>query len=154
MDSWSRTCQCQYGVTLLGLSGVELGNFLIRRVVRELQREFPQRLTRFVTLSPIPGFKKWLDTHIKLGGGEQGMQISMNSERASDLQVCLNAPSCIIKVQRVNHPIYSEFQVACGGFIMILGSHFLVDNNRSCIVLEPRSTTVLCKLVGTLKVLA
>lgn len=55
----------------VGLSGVELGNCLIRRVVQELQREFPQELTTFVTLSPIPGFKAWLDTHLKLST-EQG----------------------------------------------------------------------------------
>ena len=54
-----------------GLSGVELGNFLIRRVVRALQQEFPQELTTFVTLSPIPGFRAWLDTHLKLST-EQG----------------------------------------------------------------------------------
>ncbi len=56
----------------IGLSGVELGNFLIRRVVRELQREFPQELTTFVTLSPIPGFRKWLGTHLKLNTEKKG----------------------------------------------------------------------------------
>ena len=45
---------------------MELGNFLIRRVVRALQQEFPQELKTFVTLSPIPGFKSWLDTYLRL----------------------------------------------------------------------------------------
>ncbi|KAM6222844.1 malonyl-CoA decarboxylase, mitochondrial [Rhynchocyon petersi] len=46
-------------LTQQGLQGVELGTFLIKRVIRELQREFPQ-LGAFSSLSPIPGFTKWL----------------------------------------------------------------------------------------------
>ncbi len=38
-----------------GLAGISFGNFLIKRVVNKLQREFPQ-LKRYATLSPIPGF--------------------------------------------------------------------------------------------------
>ncbi|KAF9539764.1 hypothetical protein EC957_005058 [Mortierella hygrophila] len=43
----------------LGLSGIELGNFLIKRVVRSLKVEFPQ-IETFSTLSPIPGFRTWI----------------------------------------------------------------------------------------------
>ncbi|XP_021787902.2 malonyl-CoA decarboxylase, mitochondrial isoform X1 [Papio anubis] len=46
-------------LTQQGLQGVELGTFLIKRVVKELQREFPH-LGVFSSLSPIPGFTKWL----------------------------------------------------------------------------------------------
>src|ERR1700730_4597931 len=42
-----------------GLRGVSFGNFLIKQVVEELQPEFPQ-LKRFSTLSPVPGFRRWL----------------------------------------------------------------------------------------------
>lgn len=42
-----------------GLAGVSFGNFLIKQVVEELRRELPG-LTTFVTLSPVPGFMKWL----------------------------------------------------------------------------------------------
>jgi hypothetical protein len=42
-----------------------LGNYLIKRVVQELQYEFPQ-VSQFSTLSPIPTFKKWLMERIKL----------------------------------------------------------------------------------------
>jgi len=45
----------------IGLSGVELGNFLVKRVVQELQTQFPTVET-FCTLSPIPGFRSWLET--------------------------------------------------------------------------------------------
>ncbi|MDO9218284.1 MAG: malonyl-CoA decarboxylase family protein, partial [Lacisediminimonas sp.] len=42
-----------------GLRGVSFGNFLIKQVVEELQRELP-RIKTFVTLSPVPGFMSWL----------------------------------------------------------------------------------------------
>src|SRR6202042_1188350 len=42
-----------------GLRGISFGNFLIKQVVEELHAEFPQ-LGRFSTLSPIPGFRRWL----------------------------------------------------------------------------------------------
>lgn len=43
-----------------GLRGVNLGNFLIKLVVADLQEELPQ-LRHFVTLSPVPGFRRWLE---------------------------------------------------------------------------------------------
>ena len=42
-----------------GLRGVAFGNLLIKQVVDELKAEFPQ-LKRFSTLSPVPGFRRWL----------------------------------------------------------------------------------------------
>ena len=49
-----------------GLTGVSFGNFLIKQVVRELVAETP-RLRRFATLSPIPGFRKWLVREAQAG---------------------------------------------------------------------------------------
>ena len=42
-----------------GLAGISFGNFLIKRVVGELSAEF-RNLKTFATLSPIPGFRRWL----------------------------------------------------------------------------------------------
>ena len=53
-----------------GLRGISFGNFLIKQVAEDLGREFP-RLKTFATLSPIPGFRKWLEetaaAHAELG---------------------------------------------------------------------------------------
>jgi len=42
-----------------GLAGISFGNFLIKNVVEELKKEMPA-LKTFVTLSPVPGFRRWL----------------------------------------------------------------------------------------------
>ncbi|MCB1671188.1 MAG: malonyl-CoA decarboxylase [Gammaproteobacteria bacterium] len=42
-----------------GLRNISFGNFLIKQVVQELQSEVPS-IKNFVTLSPIPGFCRWL----------------------------------------------------------------------------------------------
>ncbi len=43
-----------------GLSGISFGNFLIRNVAHKLKKE-NDGLNKFVTLSPMPGFSKWLE---------------------------------------------------------------------------------------------
>ncbi len=50
---------CQFG-----LRGISFGNFLIKQVVAELQKEFPS-LHTFVTLSPVPGFRRWIKSAIE-----------------------------------------------------------------------------------------
>lgn len=42
-----------------GLAGISFGGFLIKRVVDELQAEY-SKLKTFSTLSPIPGFARWV----------------------------------------------------------------------------------------------
>ncbi len=42
-----------------GLSGVSFGNFLIKQVVEEVGKRYP-KTKRYVTLSPVPGFCRWL----------------------------------------------------------------------------------------------
>ncbi|MGA1180671.1 MAG: malonyl-CoA decarboxylase [Marivivens sp.] len=43
-----------------GLAGISFGNSLIKQVAADLSQELPE-LRTFVTLSPLPGFVKWLD---------------------------------------------------------------------------------------------
>jgi len=46
--------------TQKGLRGISFGDYLIKRVVRQLSREMP-RIKVYATLSPLPGFRAWLD---------------------------------------------------------------------------------------------
>jgi malonyl-CoA decarboxylase len=60
-DPASADCAIFYSITNCqeGLRGVSFGNLLIKQVAEDLGREFP-RLKTFATLSPIPGFRRWL----------------------------------------------------------------------------------------------
>ncbi len=55
-------CAMFYSITNCqeGLRGISFGNLLIKQVAEDLKREFPH-LRRFATLSPVPGFRRWLD---------------------------------------------------------------------------------------------
>lgn len=46
-----------------GLGGISFGNFLIKRVVDLLGKEF-RNIKQFATLSPMPGFRRWLDRRL------------------------------------------------------------------------------------------
>ena len=54
-------CAMFYSITNCqeGLRGISFGNLLIKQVAEVLKREFPH-LRRFATLSPAPGFRRWL----------------------------------------------------------------------------------------------
>jgi malonyl-CoA decarboxylase len=79
-----------------GLAGISFGGFLIKRVVDVLQGEF-HSLKTFSTLSPIPGFRNWLDEAL---GSEESLlsdseithlreTASITVEGANPLQVIL-----------------------------------------------------------------
>jgi len=54
-------CAIFYSITNCqeGLRGISFGNLLIKQVAEDLKGEFPH-LKQFATLSPIPGFRRWL----------------------------------------------------------------------------------------------
>lgn len=47
-----------------GLRGVPFGSLLIKQVVEDLKKNLP-RLRTFATLSPIPGFRRWLAAELE-----------------------------------------------------------------------------------------
>ena len=47
-----------------GLAGISFGNFLIKRAVVEVGAEY-RNIKQFATLSPMPGFRRWLDGMLK-----------------------------------------------------------------------------------------
>ncbi len=82
-------CAIFYSITNCqeGLRGISFGNLLIKQVAEELKREFP-RLRTFATLSPIPGFRRWLD------GNEVRVRLSVgpDAERRLALLSAINTP--------------------------------------------------------------
>jgi malonyl-CoA decarboxylase len=53
-----------------GLAGISFGDFLIKRVADALAIELPRRLKIFATLSPVPGFRAWLERQDRSAPGE------------------------------------------------------------------------------------
>lgn len=73
-----------------GLRNISFGNFLIKQVVQELQAEFPSIKT-FVTLSPVPGFNRWLKSEYdegmeSLGALKQEFNALQTEESTSEEQ--------------------------------------------------------------------
>lgn len=60
-DPRKARCAVFYSITSCqtGLKGISFGNFLIKQVAEDLHAQLPN-LKTFVTLSPIPGFVRWL----------------------------------------------------------------------------------------------
>ncbi|EXB77035.1 Malonyl-CoA decarboxylase [Morus notabilis] len=62
-----------YEILQPGLSGINLGKFLIKRVIKHVKRDMPH-ISTFATLSPIPGYMQWLLSKLasqsKLAEGE------------------------------------------------------------------------------------
>ena len=82
-------CAIFYSITNCqeGLRGTSFGNLLIKQVAEDLKREFPH-LRSFATLSPIPGFRRWL------GDTETRVQLSMgpNAEQRLALLCAIDLP--------------------------------------------------------------
>jgi malonyl-CoA decarboxylase len=70
-----------------GLDGISFGNFLIKRVVGVLGGELPG-LKAYATLSPIPGFSRWLQNRL---AAEEGGKL-LTEEEAAALRAALPPP--------------------------------------------------------------
>ncbi|XP_006816092.1 malonyl-CoA decarboxylase, mitochondrial-like [Saccoglossus kowalevskii] len=72
----------------LGLQGVDLGNYLIKQVVKHLQAEFP-KMHQFSSLSPIPGFREWLlgEIHKEIKGDNPKGLLFTHSELRTIMEI-------------------------------------------------------------------
>lgn len=68
-----------------GLDGIAFGNFLIKRVVEVLGQEF-RGLKQFATLSPVPGFCRWLAAREE--AGDAGL---LSAEEATAIRTAAGA---------------------------------------------------------------
>jgi malonyl-CoA decarboxylase len=66
-----------------GLAGVSFGNFLIKQVMDSLAEEIPS-LQHYATLSPVPGFRSWLNEELAAPQSAIGLS-AMERAHLSDL---------------------------------------------------------------------
>lgn len=95
-----------------GLAGVSFGNFLIKNVVEELKKEMPW-LKTFVTLSPVPGFRKWL--------------------LKADLSELLDAELA----EKVKAPVGKVVEAATSEALMKLCAHYLINEKSGDVAKDP-----------------
>jgi len=81
-----------------GLRGVRFGSSLIKQVVEDLKQSLP-RIRLYATLSPIPGFRKWLDQQ---AGHE-------------DIQAMLAQPA---EVDRWPEPLRQQLLNLCASYLV------------------------------------
>ena len=78
-----------------GLAGINLGNFLIKTVVKKLSDDFSQ-IKQFATLSPVPGFRKWLAP--KLADGDEDILLPKEIEAIKSHSNCANSAQQLEKI--------------------------------------------------------
>ena len=79
-----------------GLKGITLGNSLIKQVVEDLSWELPQ-LKTFVTLSPIPRFRVWLEKNRDMHSEINAILTLTESEKLDEIKSELAAQSKLIQ---------------------------------------------------------
>jgi malonyl-CoA decarboxylase len=94
-----------------GLRGISFGNLLIKQVAEELKRELP-RLGNFATLSPIPGFRRWLE------GTEARVQLSLgpNAEERLALLATIESPGW--HTREVVEPLQKLLMRLCAWYLL------------------------------------
>jgi malonyl-CoA decarboxylase len=115
-----------------GLAGISLGDFLIKRVVDNLAAELPHIKT-FATLSPIPGFRRWLDRRLV----EEGDALLTAVEQRALLQID-GAPSFAASLGR---PDWSRdealTQALRGPLTRLAGRYILTEKTPRGRALDP-----------------
>ncbi len=123
-----------------GLAGISFGNFLIKRVVELLGSEF-RNLKAFATLSPIPGFGKWLGA--KLADGDTAL---LSEEEAASLRTAApaNAPAAETGTQALDAILRhrgwfrdATMQKAAEPVLVRLAARYLLGESRGSRALDP-----------------
>jgi malonyl-CoA decarboxylase len=122
IDPAQARCAIFYSITNCydGLRGVSFGSQLIKHVLNDLRRSLP-RVRTFATLSPIPGFRKWLF----------GALSELNGDKRADelraLVTALNASSSIDTP--VTNTLRNELMGAC--------AHYLINAKLATLPIDP-----------------
>jgi malonyl-CoA decarboxylase len=117
-----------------GLEGIHLGNFLIKRVVNELSKKL-KGLKHFVTLSPIPGFRRWFEPLLLL----EGESVLKASEIMSLKPVInkRNIPKGLLRLLDSNWHLIPDIARVLKPILMRLCADYLVNAKKGSRVLDP-----------------
>lgn len=117
-----------------GLEGIHLGNFLIKRVVNELSKKL-KGLKHFVTLSPIPGFRRWVEPLLLLEG-ESVLKLSEIMSLKSVINK-RNIPKGLLRLLDSNWHLNPDIARVLKPILMRLCADYLVNAKKGSRVLDP-----------------
>ncbi|MGE5104546.1 MAG: malonyl-CoA decarboxylase domain-containing protein [Betaproteobacteria bacterium] len=117
-----------------GLRGVSFGGFLIKRVVENLLGEFP-KLTTFATLSPVPGFRRWLHERVQTGNNHV---LTERSQAAfAKLAPAIDAESTLRSAAAGTLPEDGAARAALEAILAPLCARYLVAEKKDGLPLDP-----------------
>ena len=120
--------------TQKGLAGISFGNFLIKWVVAELFSSL-NNLKTFATLSPVPGFRKWLDSLLERG--ETTLFKARDIQSINRFISGDNAAHSLLKLLRSEWHTDEKACKALREPLMGLAAHYLVNEKRGMRALDP-----------------
>ena len=120
--------------TQAGLRGVSFGGFLIKRVVEKLLGEFP-KLSTFATLSPVPGFRRWLDERL---GSDTSVPLTERNRRLfAKLARVRDAEGALTRARAGDMPADRATSDALEAVLLPLCARYLVLEKRDGIPVDP-----------------
>ncbi|NIM14612.1 MAG: malonyl-CoA decarboxylase [Candidatus Aminicenantes bacterium] len=117
-----------------GLAGINLGNFLIKRVVNELSNKL-KGLKHFVTLSPVPNFRKWLDPI--LNNGDESILSPSEIKAVKSVNDHKNAAKGLLELLDSNWSIKPDVSKTLKPILMRLCVGYLLQERRGKKALDP-----------------
>jgi malonyl-CoA decarboxylase len=120
--------------TQSGLRGVSFGGFLIKRVVENLLGEFP-KLATFATLSPVPGFRRWLDERVQSGNNH--VLTERTQAAFAKLAPAIDAESTLRSAAAGTLPEDGAARAALEAILAPLCARYLVAEKKDGLPLDP-----------------
>ncbi len=117
-----------------GLAGISLGNFLIKWVVLELSSEL-KNLKIFSTLSPIPGFRRWLDPLLE--NGDTSLLKAGDILSIKKLGSGNNAARTLLNILQGDWHQDSKTSAILEKPLMGLAAHYLLHEKKGKRALDP-----------------
>ncbi len=115
-----------------GLAKISFGDFLIKRVVDELTEEF-ENLKTFATLSPIPGYRPWLDGKLTKLARRKKIELLNGSERKALVPLSQQTQEAALLQELLARPDWHrnpELAAALKAPLMRLCARYLAKEKR------------------------
>ncbi|RLN94124.1 hypothetical protein BBJ28_00022443 [Nothophytophthora sp. Chile5] len=129
--------------TQKGLSGVDLGNFLIKEVAKALKTEHPH-LKIFATLSPLPQFMPWLETQRNktdeslVATSELEVLLGVLDERDAAVEADATAVAAVLDALSIaNWAEDPELMDALKPIVLKLGARYIYHEKKRGKALDP-----------------